>query len=149
MKVHTALASFFLLFGGCAVKVATSEHRSVYVPVRPFEKARAKQIARQFLLAYCGGEPKQPNELAVSKFTLEGASLSLDSDNWDISFHYWNDPIILNVTLNRDMKRAYVELNDADPPSKPAIDGDDRYHTQRTLEDFRRQLDERRKLKQH
>jgi len=140
MKRRALLACIGALLPGCVVKHTTPENRTVRVEISPFEKTRAKSVARQFFLAYMGGETKEPNQLTASDFKKVEADLSATLDAWSVLFFCSKDPIIVEVELNRDMTRAYLSLNDA-----PVIPRDRSYRPLRTLDDFRRVLAEDRK----
>jgi len=149
MKICLTSFGLGLLLGGCVVKHTTSGARNVHVVISPFEKTRAKSVARQFLTAYCEEEPKDPHLSPASGYRFEKATLEPDFDNWNVSFRRDDGADgcgYLNVKVNRGMKSAYVSREEEGPKPLPAIDGDEHYDTQRTLEDFRRQLAERRNL---
>ena len=149
MKICLIFFVLGLLLGGCVVKHTTSGAHNVHVLISPVEKTRAKSVARQFLTAYCEEEPKDPHVSPTSEYRFEKATLEADFNNWNVSFRHivGVDGVgYLYVKVNRDMKRAYVVREEEGPKPIPAIDGDELYDTQRTLEDFRRQLAERRKL---
>ena len=149
MKICLLIIVLGLLLGGCVVKHRTSSVNNVHVVISPFEKARAKSVARQFLTAYCEEEPKDPHVPSASEYMCESITLTQDFENWSVCFRRIvgvDGVTFLYVTVNRDMKRAYVVREEDALKPTPAIDGDEIYRTQRILEDFRRQLAERRKL---
>ena len=150
MKIRPLLACIGMLFGGCVVKHTTPGGRTVHVAVSPFEKTKAKSVARQFFLAYFNEQPKAPNELVASDFKKVEAVLSSDFDFWSVVFSYSKDPIHVTVDLSRDMTSARVSTLEMAGASggfrdEPVIRRDGSNGPFRTLDDFRWVLAEDRK----